>query len=152
MKNLITHMLTPLFVAVLLLTGLTRAQSAPWIIQVNVPFDFTVGQKAFPAGEYSIVRVGPGRLDLRDIHRHVLGSLITYSVRSLEKSTTTKLEFSTAGGGHALMQVWLEGELIGDELAVPKRPTAVAKNNSRKPDEVRGGGIRETSGPHRIDQ
>ena len=152
MKNLITHMLTPLFLAVLLLTGLARAQSVPWIIEVKVPFDFTVAQKAFPAGEYSIVRVGPGRLDLRDIQRHVVASLITYSVRSLEKSATSKLEFSTAGGGRALMQVWIQGELIGDELTVPRRPTAVAKSNPRKPHEAGGGGIGETGGPQRIDQ
>lgn len=140
MKSTITHILTPLFLVVLFVTGITHAQYVPRIAEVKVPFDFTVGEKTFPAGEYSLVRLGPGRLELRDAYRQPLASLITYSVQSLEKSSSTKLRFSTADGGHALIQVWFEGELVGDELLAPKHRTALAKRNSSHTGELGSGG------------
>jgi len=140
MKNLITHTLTPLFFAVLLFAGTAGAQFAPRIIQVKVPFDFTVGQKAFPAGQYTLVSMAQHRVDLRDKYGSVFATLITHSVRSLDKSASTKLTFSTAGGGRALTQIWIEGDLIGDELAPPKRPVALGKATQRAPVEVGSGG------------
>jgi hypothetical protein len=54
MENLIARILTPLGLAVLLLAGAARAQFVPRIVQLNVPFDFTVGSKAFPPGQYTL--------------------------------------------------------------------------------------------------
>ena len=139
MTNLITRMLTPLSLVVLLFAGTARAQFGPRIVQVNVPFDFTVGDKAFPAGQYRLVSTAQHRLDLRDSQGRVLAGLITHSVQSLDKSPSTKLKFSTAGGGHELTQVWIQGGLIGDELASPKQPRALAKRNV-PPVEVGGTG------------
>jgi len=138
MKNLMARMLTLLSLAVLLLAGIARAQYVPVSIQVKVPFEFTANEKEFPAGEYSIVRTGPDRLEIRDMHGHRLASLVTHSVQSLYESTSTKLRFSTEGRGHVLKQVWID-ERIGNEFAAAKPHTAVAKRNMRKPVEVGGG-------------
>ena len=140
MKSWPIRILTSLSLAVLLLTGITQAQYVSRIVEVKVPFDFTVGEKTFPAGEYSFVRLGRGRLELRDANRQPLASLITNSVQSLERSRSTKLRFSTADGGHALIQVWFEGELIGDELLVPRHRTAMAKRDSSRSGELGSGG------------
>lgn len=140
MNNLIGRMLTALSFAVLLLAGQAYAQFVPRIIQVNIPFEFTVGEKAFPSGGYVLVSMAQHRVDLRDSRRHVLASLITHSVRSLDRSASTKLLFSTAGGGHALRQVWIEGDLVGDELVVPKRPANMAQRTLPRPLEIGGGG------------
>jgi hypothetical protein len=140
MNNLIGRMLTALSFAVLLFAGEAYAQFVPRIVQVNIPFDFTVGEEAFPAGEYTLVSMAQHRVDLRDSHRHVLASLITHSVQSLDKSASTRAMFSTSGDGHALRQVWIKGELIGDELEVPKRSTHVAQRNQHKPAEIASGG------------
>jgi hypothetical protein len=140
MKRLTSRMLTLLLIAVLLLGGIARAQYVTHIVQVKVPFEFTVNEKVFPAGEYSIVRTAPSRLDLRDVRGYVLLSLITHSVQSREQSASTKLQFSTEGGGHALTQVWIKGDRIGNELAAPKKATVLANRNPRQPVEAGSGG------------
>jgi hypothetical protein len=140
MKSLITRVLTPLSLLVLLLGGFAHAQFVQQIVRAKVPFEFTANQKVFRAGQYSIVRTAPDRLDVRDSRGRVLASLITHSVQSLDKSASTKLEFSTEGGGHALTQVWFEGELIGNELPAPTGTTAVARRSKGKPVEISGGG------------
>ena len=127
MKNLLTRMLTPLALAVLLLAGVAHAQYAQRIVKVTVPFDFTVAGKAFAAGEYSIVRVAPNRLDLRDAQSSVRASLITHAVESDNVPAVSRLDFSSQDGGHALTRVWLEHERIGYELARPKTATVVAR-------------------------
>jgi hypothetical protein len=131
MKNLITRTLTPVLLGVLLVAGTAWAQRVRRTARMDVPFDFTVNDKSFPAGEYSIVRTAPDRLDLCDAHGRVLASLVTHQVQSAVKTPANKLEFSGAGGGHVLTQVWFEGELIGNELA---------PSNPRKPVEVSSGG------------
>ena len=39
--------------------------SAQVLEQATIPFDFTVGQRSFPAGNYVVVRVAPGILEVR---------------------------------------------------------------------------------------
>ena len=41
------------------------------IIQVTTPFEFTVNDRSFPAGPYSIVCLARNRLDLRDARSRV---------------------------------------------------------------------------------
>src|SRR5437879_9769005 len=50
-----TRILTLLSLAVLWLANTAHAQYVPRIVKVNVPFDFTVSDKSFPSGEYSLV-------------------------------------------------------------------------------------------------
>ena len=135
----ITRTLTPLVTIVLLLAGLASAQFVPRIVQANVPFDFTVGEKAFSAGRYTLVSMAPQRVDLRDARGQVRGSLITHTVQSLDKSMSTRILFSTADGGHALRQIWIRGELIGDELQLPKHASAPARTSSRESVETASG-------------
>ena len=65
MKPLITRMLTSLLTIVLLAAGSAYAQS-PAVIKVNIPFEFALGDKIFPAGDYSIVQPLQHFLVLRD--------------------------------------------------------------------------------------
>ena len=141
MKNLVVRM-APLVFSVLLFAGAAAAQNEQRIIHVKVPFEFTIGDKAFPAGDYSLLRAAPDRLDLRDSDAHVLASVITHSVQSLDKSASTKLEFYTSAGGHALKQVWVENETIGYELAVPKDGVVVAKRRSHDIERSAAGGTK----------
>ena len=127
----IARLLTALSFAVLLSVGTARAQYARQAIKVKMPFDFTANQKDFPAGEYAFVRTAPNRLELRDLQGRVLTSFLTHSVNSIEKSQTTRLQFSTESGGHVLKQVWIEGDLIGNELPTRKQRTITARQNMR---------------------
>jgi hypothetical protein len=132
MEKLFARILTPLSIAVLLLTGTAYSQYAPRIVKVHLPFEFSIGDKLFPAGDYSIVTGMPGRLDLRDAQARVLTSLFTHPVQAFESPHSAKLEFSTAAGGHALTQVWFPSDRMGYELAPQKALTAFAKRRSRE--------------------
>ncbi len=129
MKNLTARMLTVLLSTVLLLAGRAQAQYAPHTLMVTVPFEFTAGDKTFPAGDYSIVSTAPDRLNVRDSRGHVLASLIMHSVRSPGGDGAPRLTFYSVGGAHALTQVWMESR-IGYELPPPQPASAVAKRRS----------------------
>lgn len=133
MKHLIARILAPISVAVLLFAGAAHAQYVQHTIQVNVPFEFTVGDKVFPAGDYSVVATAPNRLDLRNSEQRVVASLLTHSVQSLNPSSSTRLLFSTLSGGHALTQVWMQSESTGFELAQPKPASLLAKRHDHEP-------------------
>ena len=50
MKRLIARTLTSLLLVVLWLGGAAYAQLTHAVIKVNIPFEFNVGNKTFPAG------------------------------------------------------------------------------------------------------
>jgi hypothetical protein len=139
MNNQNIRVLTMLSFAVLWFAGVVEAQYVPHYVKVSIPFDFTVGDKSFPGGEYSLACT-PGRVDLRDAHAHVVASIITHSVESLENPAASKLVFTTDEGSHALKQVWTENDRYGYELPPSKAATALAKQRSRAPVQVSGGG------------
>ena len=66
MKSLFARTLASLLLGVLTLGPLAQAQQAQRIIKVNIPFEFSVGDREFPAGSYSLVSSAPPLLDLRD--------------------------------------------------------------------------------------
>ena len=105
MKNLIARLLMPLSLAVLFITGSAFAQSQPRIMNVNVPFEFSVGKSLFPAGTYSFVRIAPNRINIRDERARIVGSVITNPIEALNAPVLPKLVFSA--DGHALLRVWL---------------------------------------------
>ena len=133
-----TRILTAISFAVLWLAAAAHAQYVPTVVKVNIPFDFTVNNKAFPSGEYWF-RCTPVRLDLRDSQAHIVVSLFPHPVESLENVAETKLQFST-DDSHALLRLWVRGQRIGYELARPKALTALAKQHSRPPVQTGGGG------------
>ena len=139
MKHRNVRILTVLSLTVLWLAGAADAQFAPRIVKVSIPFDFTANDKAFPSGDYTVVAT-PGRLELHDSQDHLVATLIPHTVESLGNVTETKLQFSTEEGGHALMRLWVQGNREGYELPRSKAATALAKQRSRPPVQISGGG------------
>lgn len=127
MNQLIRHIFTSLFIAVLWLAGTARAQSETWIIKVHVPFEFVAGDKTFPAGDYSLVRPLQNFLELRDSRGHVIASMFTHGVESSTLSPNAKLKFYSSGGERVLAEVWQGQESIGHQLVRPKPGVALAR-------------------------
>jgi len=127
MNQLIRHIFTSLFIAVLWLAGTAQAQSDTWIIKVHVPFEFVAGDKTFPAGDYSLVEPLPHLLELRDFRGHVIASMFTHAIESSTLSSNAKLKFFFSGGEYVLAEVWLGQESIGHQLVRPKPGVALAR-------------------------
>ena len=103
-----------------LFSSMVFAQSFS-VIKVNIPFDFKVGDKTLPAGQYSVIEPLQHLVQLRDGNGHVIASTLTGGVESKFQPARSYLSFNVVDGDHVLAQVWREGDQIGEQLQRPKR-------------------------------
>jgi hypothetical protein len=139
MKQLIVRTLTSLLLIVVWLTATVQAQSAPWVIKVNIPFEFNVGEQTFPAGSYSLTQPLQHLLVLRDARGQTIASVFTGGIDSLAPVTSTKLKFDSFGGRHVLSEVWQQQQSTGERLYQTKQRTSFAKRRSTEARETAEG-------------
>jgi hypothetical protein len=130
--------LTALVGVVLSFAGVMRAQYVPHYVKVSVPFEFAVGEKVLPAGDYKIVCT-PSEIELRDARGQVMASVVYHSVRTAG-AVSPKLVFVSKGGGHTLWQVWPGETSYGYELAPFNSVLVLARRHSRPAAQAGGGG------------
>ncbi len=109
-----------ILVAGTLSAAMAQCQYAPMTLKASVPFEFSVENKSFPAGDYLIQRVGPHMLTLRDAGGKFLAVIQTNQVQTLDPHGSASIRFRTVGDRHVLEQVWQEGVTIGYQLSVPR--------------------------------
>jgi hypothetical protein len=108
-----------------------RAQSERSKV-TNIPFNFIVGQKTLPAGEYTIE---PNRRDSLNVwlvqsrDGHISALFTTMSVRASETQEKTKFVFHKYGDQYFLSQIWTPGGNSGRELHMPRVEREMAKNS-----------------------
>lgn len=105
-----------------------QAQLAITRIKVDVPFEFSVGKKTFPAGQYSIVKTSPDILSLRNSREMVLTTTVISRVLSTQPHVTPVLVFRIQGGRRQLTQVW-DGSTYGFEFPHFKPSPLLAKSS-----------------------
>ena len=127
-------LLMTLSVMVLLLASSAFAQT-PELIYVNVPFEFTVGSKTLPAGEYTVRQINSSRLLIqsRDYHHAVIA--MTHDAQAKAEPKNAQLLFARYGDQYFLYQVFTQGtsrgrELPKSEIEVKLAQTATARNVS----------------------
>jgi len=100
--------------------GSAPGQSLSNRIQATIPFDFIVGDKKLPAGEYFIGRAQPGSDDsvLTISSRNSSTSIFssTIAVQTLEPNRHGKLVFHSHGDQWFLFQIWPAGINTGREI------------------------------------
>ena len=86
-------------------------------VKANVPFDFVVGDRYYPAGEYSLKTINDAGVmqitntDL-DASTHVGSNPCT----TTSPSTKTVLQFRRMGNMYFLYRIWVDGSLTGREF------------------------------------
>jgi hypothetical protein len=109
----------------------TAAQAQTTNVKANIPFDFVVGDHAYPAGEYtvkSLSQTSPAlRIDNQDESEQ--GITLSNACNKLQPPTATTLVFQHLGDSYFLYQIWTEGKSSGRELPMSKAEVQVAKNN-----------------------
>ena len=100
----------------------TNAQSGSLQIRANVPFDFVVGDKTLPAGEYAVRQITQGSdggilISSRD-NRHKAIRLSNNVQTSAMKGA--RITFRRYGSTYFLAQVWSSGSLEGREMRKSK--------------------------------
>lgn len=142
MQNRVVRMLVSLLLGVLTLGSTVQAQYIERTIKANIPFDFVVGSEVFPAGHYSVVLIGPVRLELRDPEGHTLTNVLTQSVQAPSQAARPKLRFDSEGGQHVLTEVWQPGNDMGRQILRSRTATIAVRKRSGHLQTAEAGGPR----------
>ena len=129
MKKQAFRSITILGLLLVMTAASVRAQSERSKV-TNIPFNFIVGQKTLPAGEYT---VEPYRRDYdkvwlvqsRDGRTSAL--FITMPMQFGKTQEKTKLVFHKHGDQYFLSQIWTPGGNSGRELIMPRQENELAK-------------------------
>ena len=117
--------------AVMALTAMatTRVAQAQEVVVVNIPFDFSAGNKTLPAGEYSVrVQFNDRRmllLERKDSSAAMF--ILTNNVVANAPQSESKLIFNRYGDRYFLSQVWNEGDPSGWQLMKTAREKEIAQ-------------------------
>ncbi|SRR6266852_8253262 len=102
-------------------------------IQVTVPFDFTIGSKSFPSGDY-VVRSGMAHtvLAIQSVDGQSAAMTLTTPLYGRNESGGARLIFNRYGDRYFLSQVWANGS-EGRELSrSTSEKELIAKTKSTK--------------------
>ena len=122
MKNLMLRLfaLITLLVTVAFASAVASvsAQTPGHNIMANIPFEFSVGDKSLPAGEYAVGRTNSDGSQLRISNRETNESAIrlTQTVQATEAKEQSVLVFKRYGDRYILSEVWLAGESVGRQM------------------------------------
>src|SRR5215471_10783582 len=112
-----------------------HGQSLSTHVRADIPFDFTVGDKKFPAGEYSIGRAQSGTDDAMVQISSVKGSLTAFRLTSANLNLTRKgsdtLVFHQYGDQYFLAEVWPAGGNVGRTLRVCRGERAARESMAK---------------------
>src|SRR3954466_12034064 len=100
MKHLMNRILTSLFVFVLWAAGSVYGQSSA-VIKINIPFQFSVGDKSFPPGDYSLIQPMQHLVVLRDARGRTIASTFTEGIEASQAPAVSKLRFRSEEGQFA---------------------------------------------------
>ncbi|HMG33211.1 MAG TPA: hypothetical protein VKM94_04665 [Blastocatellia bacterium] len=119
--------------AILVIAGAlaVRAQIVD-TIDVEIPFGFTVQNKMFPAGKYSLVTLGTTRdvMALRDERGRTVTMFLTESDILTKEPEKTELVFDRIGDEYFLSRIFEEGNTIGVELPKPRAERDLEKTTA----------------------
>jgi|SRR5262252_118587 hypothetical protein len=126
--KLLGRTLTSLLLFVVYQAGMAYAQTSASVIRVNIPFEFNVGDKTFPAGDYSLTQPMQHFLVLRDQRGHTVASSFTSGVDVSAPVSAPTLRFSSVGGTHTLSEVWQAGDPSGQRLMESSKQRSMVAN------------------------
>ena len=124
-----------MFGLLLMLTAISVSAQSERSKTTTIPFDFIVGQKILPAGEYT---VRPNRKDsanvwlLQSRDGHASTLFTTMPVQASKTQEEAKLVFHKYGEQYFLSQIWTLGDATGRELMTRRLEREVAKNAAER--------------------
>jgi hypothetical protein len=108
-----------------LLVAICMSAVAQAQIQVNVPFNFSVGKVPMPAGRYKVVPLTVSdQAAWRVSNDHETVVILTHPVESPNKEHQPSLVFLQTGDGYSLVQFW-PSERSGQDLLLKPKVTTI---------------------------
>jgi len=126
MRNIRFVLLT---LTVILMAKATQAQETK--LRASVPFDFVVGERVYPLGEYSFQSLAHNDTVIRidNTQEPAAGNVSSNACTGIKPSSRTKLVFHRIGDNYFLYQVWIEGHLSGREFPRSRMEVQLAQNH-----------------------
>lgn len=99
-------------------------------VQAKVPFDFMVGDKLYPAGEYSVQNVSQDNhlLRLRNTNSQTAVAVLYHPASSSAPATQSQLVFHRVENAYFLYQVQVAGSTLSREFQKSHVETEMARN------------------------
>src|SRR5262249_39242850 len=104
------------FLGLGLLLAVSAAQAQEPRVKANIPFDFVVGDRVLPAGEYTVSQVTGEAIAILSEDRKANALTVTSACASADSSKSTRLVFHALGGRYFLSQIWVAGYSQGRQL------------------------------------
>ncbi|MDI1241028.1 MAG: hypothetical protein PSX80_03800 [bacterium] len=111
------------FLAIAVGFSAVEASAQGKVLEANIPFEFVVGNRTLPAGEYKITLPGTGeasKVTFRSTEGDSFSMALTQGVSSSKSEVANGLVFLRAGDKRVLYRVF-DGREIGHELLSSKR-------------------------------
>ena len=115
--------------AVLLIATAAHAQQRT--LSATVPFNFIVGDRAYPAGDY-LFRNSDSVLKITNTEQAKTEVTLSNACESVTPSADTKLVFDRMGGYYFLRQIWVAGSFTGRELLRSRTEIRLAQNHEKQ--------------------
>ena len=117
MKRQAFTILTTLSFLVMLAATSVYAQFSN--VQVaKIPFEFVIGNKAYPAGEYTVTYIDTHLMRIQNNDRGESAFVITGRIEA--KKTRSELVFKRYGDQYFLSALWMEGDHVGRAVRVSR--------------------------------
>lgn len=120
--------------AMVLATAVTSAQGQSLAnrIRANIPFDFSVADKRFPSGKYSVGRARQDSddtvLSIADVNGRPKAVRSSIPVQMWEVADKAMLVFHRYGDQYFLFQVWPAGESTGRQFYRSRAEREIQRN------------------------
>jgi hypothetical protein len=112
---------------VFLMATATYAQSP---VRANVPFDFVVGDRYYPAGEYSLKSINDSGVMLLTTPTQDGGvNVPSNACSNTLPAEKTVLQFSRMGDMYFLHRIWIAGQTSGREFPKGRTEMRLAQNH-----------------------
>lgn len=134
MKKQSLRMVVILSLLMILSVSQAHAQSSREMT-AKIPFSFSVGNKTFPAGEYSVTRLNPqsdkAALAIRSADGRMSKVALAMPVQASAPRERATLVFTRYGDQYFLSQIWTPADNTGLELPVSRSErTLLARNRT----------------------
>ena len=122
------HIVIALVVLIGSMALAAQAQSVGRTMSANIPFDFSVGDKKLPAGEYTVVQVNPASdqavLQVRSKDGKA-SAMVQMSATIGRAEKSARLVFKRYGDNYFFAQAWIDGDGNGWQAPTPRSERAI---------------------------
>jgi hypothetical protein len=110
----LNQVLTALTLVAWLMVPATQAQSI--MLKANIPFDFVVGEKRLPSGQYHVKSLNPVLTQIESKDARSTAIVLTTGMQAAKISDVGKLVFNRYGDQYFLSKIWVPSSNSGREL------------------------------------